>query len=81
MFADELKTFRRLGLRHVCSQYCLRPTSTAKGPRTGFTSAPELCFRHCFWLNDLERPWSRNKLGVTYCRRPQVCRLLLQTPN
>jgi hypothetical protein len=69
MFTEEIKTFKRLGVRHVCIQssahwvaHC-RPDSAA---------GPQLCVGAGVWVDDVQRARAGCQLGVAHRRRAQV---------
>ncbi len=71
MFADELKTLRRLGFRHV--RFWKITCALRAKHDSGLTASPKLCIRSGDRSNDLERPWSTVQHRVSYSCCAQVC--------
>ena len=70
MFADELKTLRRLGFRHVCRVLDLM--LKIADIQAGLAANPQLRIRPGDGPNDMERTRSRMQYRVTHSRSPQV---------
>ncbi len=79
MFADELKTLRRLGVRHVsrlCLWTCCRAMMGLKSrlwlPLLGAAADTQLRVCACVRAHDLERAGANYEHGVADCRRSEV---------
>lgn len=76
MFADELKTLRRLGWRHVsCVQYLalLLRTHLLVYYCIGRPPSPQLLVGACVWVHDVERHGPIHEYRVTDRGSSKVC--------
>jgi hypothetical protein len=69
MFTEEIKTFKRLGVRHVCIQSSAHWVTQC---RLDSAADSELCIGAGIWVNDVQRAGAGCQLGITHRRRAQV---------
>ena len=70
MLSEELKAFRRLGIRHVCRLRATPPL--ASSPPLAAPTSTQLCIRHCVGAYDVEGSGGDHQHRVADCRGLEV---------